>query len=196
VEFDFNIRDDPSAINVSTGSVVTISNVKRFCGPSYDMLMPLPALIELNVRLLLNTLNVILAVSVFDDTNDEVEPSAIRYCEEVPPLLTIELAVIVPDAVRFVKPLILLLFIARLAATDNAVPFNVIFALPDPPTCQAKLESLLLYIILPRKSYVGSEVVVGIVKSIYCIAVEQISIPAAVLSSKPIYTPAAVGARG
>ena len=36
-----------------------------------------------------------IAVFVFDDTNDEVEPSAIRYCEEVPPLLTIKLAVIV-----------------------------------------------------------------------------------------------------
>ena len=60
------------------------------------MIMPLPALIELNVRSLLNILNVIFAVFVFDDTNDEVEPSAIRYCEEVPPLLTNELAVIVP----------------------------------------------------------------------------------------------------
>jgi hypothetical protein len=45
---------------------------------------------------LLNILNAIFAVSVFDDTNDEVEPSAIRYCEEVPLLLTNELAVIVP----------------------------------------------------------------------------------------------------
>ena len=98
--------------------------------------MPRRALIELNVRSLLSKLNVIFAVFVFDDTNDEVEPSAIRYCEEVPPFLTIELAVIVPDAVR-------------LAATDNDVPFNVIFAMLDPPTCQAKLESSLLYIILP-----------------------------------------------
>ena len=65
------------------------------------MIMPLPALIELNVRSLLNILNGILAVSVFDDTNDEVEPSAIRYCEEVPPLLTIELAMIVPITSNF-----------------------------------------------------------------------------------------------
>ena len=36
--------------------------------------------------------------------------------------------VIVPDAVRFVKPLILWLFIATLVATDNDVSFNVIFA--------------------------------------------------------------------
>ena len=35
------------------------------------------------------------AAFVDDDTNDEVEPSAIRYCEEVPPLLTNELAMIV-----------------------------------------------------------------------------------------------------
>ena len=103
VEFDFSVSNDPSAVNVSTGSVVAISNVKRFCGPSNgnDMIMPLPALIELNVRSLLNTLNVILAVSVFDDTNDEVEPSAVRYCEDVPPLLTIELAVIVPITSNF-----------------------------------------------------------------------------------------------
>ena len=97
VEFDFSVSIVPSAVNVSTGSVVAISNVKRFCGPSHgnDMIMPIPAVIELNVRLLLNILNVILAVSVFDGTNDEVEPSTIRYCEDVPPLLTIELAVIV-----------------------------------------------------------------------------------------------------
>ena len=45
---------------------------------------------------LLNILNVIFAEFVFDDTNDEVEPSAIRCCEETPALLTNELAVIVP----------------------------------------------------------------------------------------------------
>ena len=60
------------------------------------MVMHLPALIELNVRSLLNIINAIFAVFVDDDTNDEVEPSAIRYCEEMPPLLTNELAVIVP----------------------------------------------------------------------------------------------------
>jgi hypothetical protein len=49
----------------------------------------------------LNILNVIHAVSVFDDTNDEVEPSAIRYCEEVPPLLTNDPAVIVPITSNF-----------------------------------------------------------------------------------------------
>ena len=50
---------------------------------------------------LLNILNVIFAVFVYDDANDEVEPSAIRYCEEVLPLLTIELAVIVPFTCNF-----------------------------------------------------------------------------------------------
>ena len=35
------------------------------------------------------------AVFAYYDTNDEVEPSAIRYCEEAPLLLTNELAVIV-----------------------------------------------------------------------------------------------------
>ena len=59
------------------------------------MIMPLPALIELNVQSLLNILNAICEVFVHDDANDEVEPSAIRYCEEVLPLLTIDLAVIV-----------------------------------------------------------------------------------------------------
>ena len=58
--------------------------------------MPRPALIELNVLSLLNMLKISFAAFVDDDTNDEVEPSAIRYCEEVPPLLTNELAVIVP----------------------------------------------------------------------------------------------------
>ena len=38
---------------------------------------------------------------VYDDANDEVEPSAIRYCEEVLPLLTIELAVLVQFACNF-----------------------------------------------------------------------------------------------
>ena len=78
-------------------------------------------------------------------------------------LVVTVLLVIVPDAVRSVKPLILLLFIARLAATDNDAPFNVIFAMLDLPTCQAKLESSLLYNILPSKPFV----VVGVVKSIY-----------------------------
>ena len=78
-------------------------------------------------------------------------------------LVVTVLLVIVPDAVRFVKPLILLLFIARLATTDNDDPFNVIFASPDPPTCQAKLEASLLYNILPRKPSKA----VGVVKSIY-----------------------------
>ena len=42
-------------------------------------------------------LKIIFAAFVDDDTNNsEVEPSAIRCCEEVPPLLTNEHAVIVP----------------------------------------------------------------------------------------------------
>ena len=41
-------------------------------------------------------LKIILAVVVNDATNDEVEPSAIRYCEEVPFVFTNELAVILP----------------------------------------------------------------------------------------------------
>ena len=50
---------------------------------------------------LLNMLSIIFAVFVDNDTNDEVEPSAIRYCEEVPPLLTNELAVITPFTCNF-----------------------------------------------------------------------------------------------
>ena len=40
-------------------------------------------------------LKIIVAVFVYDAANDEVELSAIRYCEDVPPLLTNELAVTV-----------------------------------------------------------------------------------------------------
>ena len=73
VVFDLSLSDIPVPVNVLTGSVGAISNVKRFCGPSNgnDMIMPLPALIELNVLSLLNILNVIFAVFVDDDTNDD-----------------------------------------------------------------------------------------------------------------------------
>ena len=96
------------------------------------------------------------------DFNSSIVPSADVPSPVIVSVVTV-LLVIVPDAVRFVKPLILLLFIARLATTDNDAAFNVIFASPDPPTCQAKLEASLLYIILPRKPSQA----VGVVKSIY-----------------------------
>ena len=50
---------------------------------------------------LLIMLKIIFAVSAYDSTNDEVEPSAIRYCEDVQSLLTNELAVIVPITSNF-----------------------------------------------------------------------------------------------
>ena len=65
------------------------------------MIMPLPALIELNVIIVVKYAKIIFAAFVDDDTNDEVEPSAIRYCEEVPPLLTNELAVITQFTCNF-----------------------------------------------------------------------------------------------
>ena len=51
VVFELILSDIPCSINVSIGSVVAISNVKKVCGPSNgnDMIMHLPALIELNV---------------------------------------------------------------------------------------------------------------------------------------------------
>ena len=92
------LRDVPIPVNVSIRSIAATLNVSVVCGPSIgnDMVLPLPALREFNVLSLLKKLKLILAVFVNDAINDEVEPSAIRYCEEVPPVITSELAVMLP----------------------------------------------------------------------------------------------------
>ena len=43
----------------------------------------------------------ILAAFAYDAAIDEIEPSAIRHCEEEPPLLTNELAVMLPMTCSF-----------------------------------------------------------------------------------------------
>ena len=43
--FDFRFSNVPGPVNLLTGSVIAISNVKRFCGPpnGNDIVMPLAA---------------------------------------------------------------------------------------------------------------------------------------------------------
>ena len=70
--------------------------LKVACGPSHrcDMRMPLPATKRPQHAFIVSYDKIICAISVYDGAKAEVERPAIRYCKEVQPLLTNNLAVI------------------------------------------------------------------------------------------------------